>query len=159
MKNTIYNCFWSNHYIATLIIQTPAIWTFLISEIFSSSQFLPEYYKATEGYNTCMTSNLSTVCKYVCMLISVDIYSWLNILTEVCKILYVRQKQILLSLEKQHTISSCMEKGKKAVHSEFEINKQPVPNILKNQVKWSPLPTTSKLAMVFKSKEITEIGK
>lgn len=60
----------------------------------------------------CMTSNLSTVCKYVCMPISVDIYSWLNILTEVSvQILSTKRKQSVLSLEKQHTILSCMEKG------------------------------------------------
>ena len=76
-----------------------------------------------------------------------------------CAKFYMLGKSNLLSLEKQQTILTCVEKGKKAVNSEFEISKQSVPNILKNQVNWSPLPTTSKLAMVFKSRQITEIGK
>ena len=68
-------------------------------------------------------------------------YSWSNILTEESvQILSTKRKQSVLSLEKQHTISSCMEKGKKAVNlaSEFEISKQPVSNILKNEENMEP---------------------
>ena len=72
------------------------------------------------------------------MPISADIYSWLNILTEESVQNSMLGDSNLLFLEKQHTISSCMEKGKKAVNSEFEISKQPVSNILKNQENIEP---------------------
>lgn len=62
-------------------------------------------------------------------------YSWLNILTEESVQILSTKRICVIPWVKQHTISSCMEKDKKAVNlaSEFEISKQPVSNILKNE--------------------------
>ena len=79
------------------------------------------------------------------MPISVDIYSWLNILTEESvQILFTKRKQSVLSREKRQTILSCMEKGKKALNlaSEFGISKQPISSILKNQENMDPFAHT-----------------